>query len=93
MEAIQMQLNVLGKSDDELKYSLIQQQIDAINESVGKVRRKLFAELGEVKKQHALLMIEHQELKEKLRGSNGKVEYVYNQEGNLFLVREPEKAG
>ncbi len=55
MEYIQLQFN-LGPAH-------MQKQIFDLECSMGKVRRKLFAEMQEVRKQYAQLLKEHEDLK------------------------------
>ncbi|MFI5420119.1 MAG: hypothetical protein ACHQ1H_04050 [Nitrososphaerales archaeon] len=61
---IQLEFNFDNKTPDELRLSLMQAQIDQMGDSMGKVRRKMFAELGEMKKVCAVLQQENDELKE-----------------------------
>lgn len=91
--SVQLEFNIEGKSSEEMQLSLMQKQIDEMSDSVGKVRRKLFAELGEMKKLYAELQKENQELKNMLKEiKNEKTEWTYEKEGCLFDVREPQRA-
>lgn len=89
MGEIQLELNLKNESNAAASLSEIQHQIDTMNESMGKVRRRLFSELGEVKKALAEVQQENRELRQtvkKLR--NEKTEWVYNKDGQLFQVLE-----
>lgn len=87
MADFQLELNIEDRSPDELKIYIMQQQIDLLNESMGKVRRKLFAELGVLKKMHFDLQIENENLKKEFSSfKNEKTEWIYCQDG--YLLRE-----
>lgn len=93
MTAVQMEFNIDNKTDTELQLSLMQKQIDAACESMGKVRRKLFSQMTELKKEMAEIKLENEALKLKLGElTNEKAEWVYNKEGYLFDVREHQEA-
>lgn len=93
MSAIQLELNIHAESQEDFKLSCMQKQIDEICVSMGKVRRKLFAEMGEVKKLCHSLERENKELKSLLEDlKNEKVKWVYAQEGYLFNVSEHKEA-
>lgn len=86
---IQLQLNLENESPENLKLNAMQKQIDVMNESVGKVRKKLFAELGEFKKLLHLLKGENENLKQSIREIKGeKIEWLYTQEDSLFEIKE-----
>jgi len=90
-EAIQLELNIENKTPEEIRLSLMQKQIDQMNESMGKVRRKLFAEMGEMKKTYSQVQKENEELKSILRDlTKQKVEWMYSQNGFLFESHEPK---
>jgi hypothetical protein len=56
---------------------------------MGKVRRKLFGEMGEMKKCLTALQIENRELRDKLNElTNSKTEWIYQKEDYLFDVKE-----
>ena len=93
MEYVQLEFNVENKTPEEVWMSMMQKQIDLVCESAGKVRRKLFSEMGEMKKLYSELKQENQELKTLLRGiHNEKTEWIYTQNENLFHVREYHRA-
>lgn len=93
MEAVQLELNIENQSDSCLRLAEMQRQLDFMSESVGKVRRKLFSEMGEVKKMCVSLQEENRELKRMLRKlTNEKTEWIYGQNDCLFEVLEREQA-
>lgn len=84
----QLELNLENRTPHELQISIMQQQIDAMHESVGKVRRNLFAQMGEVKKLLHALQAQNQELQATVRLlKNEPTEWVYCQGDSLFDVR------
>lgn len=84
MSAIQLEFNLDDADEYDIRLSCMQRQIDAIGESMGKVRRKLFAELGEVKKVCFMLQQENESLKGMLKSE--KVEWKYSVNDKLFEV-------
>lgn len=93
MNEIQLELNVENRSESEIKLDMMQKQIEAIADSTGKVRRKLFAEMTEIKKACLALRLENQDLKDKLRSSsNEKVEWLYAKDEHLFILKESQIA-
>lgn len=93
MEAIQLELNLDNLEGNELTFSQMQKQIDDACESMGKVRRKMFAELGEVKKLVNLLQIENNELKEQLKNlKKEKNNWSYQHNGYLFSLSENKQS-
>ncbi len=94
MTAVQLEFNIENKSDEELRFDNMQKQIDIFCDSMGKVRKKLFAEQGELKKLCAKLATENQQMKDILDKINHeKIEWIYKTEdGCLFDVRRAEVA-
>lgn len=89
MAAVQLEFNLKDESYEDLKISAMQQQIDAMHASMGKVRKKLFGELSELKKACFSLQIENQSLKEVVRSIKGeKTEWVYLENGFLCNAKE-----
>ncbi len=87
--SMQLEFNIENKSSEEMKLSLMQKQIDEICDSMGKVRRKLFSEMSEVKKLYTELQKENQELKSMLKEINGeKTIWTYEKKDCLFDVQE-----
>ena len=93
---IQLEFNFENKTPEEMTLQMMQKQIDKMCLSVEKVRKKLFAELGEVKKLCVILQQENEELKSIVKEvRHGKTEWVYGkdrQEGLLFDVRKYQEA-
>ncbi len=86
---IQLELNFQEKSIQEMTLISMQTQLDAMQESMHKVRKKLFGELGEVKKLYAALFQENETLKIKINSlSNEKTEWFYKTEDALFEERK-----
>lgn len=89
MEAVQLELNIKEETAEGVRLSLMQSQIDAMNDSFGKVRRRLFAELGELKKTCFLLQTENENLKTKMRKiTNEETQWTYHEDYSLFDVRQ-----
>ena len=87
-ESIQLELNLQAKSQEQMTFDTMQKQIDLMYESMGKVRRKLFGEMGEIKKKYADLEQQHELLKIKLmQYTKQKTEWDYEIEGSLFDVK------
>jgi len=88
-ENVQLELNFQQKSATELTLSSMQQQLDAMNESMGKVRRKLFGEMGEMKKLYAALFAENETLKTQIKTlMPEKTEWLYQNGETLFEERK-----
>lgn len=91
--AVQLELNLESRSSHEMQLSLMQKQIDQMCDSMGKVRRKLFSEMSEMKKLFAQLEEENFNLKTTLKElKNERTEWTYGQNGCLFDVREHQEA-
>lgn len=85
----QLELNIEDKTPAEMQLHLMQKQIAEMNESMGKVRRRLFFELGSMKKDFADLAAENNKLRLQLNQMrNSSDEWVYGQEECLFKIRE-----
>jgi predicted nucleic acid-binding Zn-ribbon protein len=91
--SMQLELNFDNKSDSDVKLAAMQKQIDDAIESMGKVRRKLFSQMGDLKKDMELLKNENESLKEKIKSINEeKTEWEYKKTDCLFDVLEPAVA-
>ena len=85
---VQLELNLEEKTEADAKLDLMQKQLDAMNESMGKVRRKVFAEVGELKKLVFGLQQENETLKHQINMmQNKKTEWVYSQDQELFKIK------
>jgi hypothetical protein len=67
MNAIQLELNLDCVSQEAMEMLYMQKQVNEVHLSVNKVRRKLFAEIGELKKSLAEIQLENLQLKEQVR--------------------------
>lgn len=86
---VQLEFNFDNKTPDQMTLHLMQQQIDKIFTTTEKVRKRLFAELGDVKKSCFVLQQENQELKSILKEMGyAKSQYTYGQEYSLFDVQK-----
>lgn len=85
----QLELNLDDMTTQEFKMKQIQRDLEKLNDSMGKVRRKLFSELGEVKRLYAEMKKENDDLRSSLRElKNEKIEWEYSNfdAGYLFAV-------
>jgi peptidyl-tRNA hydrolase len=85
MNELQLEFNIENLSPLELKMQEMQKQIDSIEESAHKVRKKLFAKVGELEKLCAKMQKELDEKK-----SQDAVVFNYNKTDCLFEI---SKAG
>lgn len=89
MNAIQLEMNLDNKTEEECFKDLQDKRVDALCDSMGKVRRKLFAENTEMRKICAELKRENEDIKKLLAElKNEKVEWEYKKGDYLFNVRE-----
>lgn len=87
MEDIQLEFNLQDIPYDDHRIDQMQKQVDGACVMMNNVRKKLFAELGEVKKQVAALKKENEELRDKLKSfTNEKTEWIYDSEDRLFEI-------
>lgn len=85
MQPIQLEFNSIDIPVEEVKFLLMQKQLEAMNESMHKVRKSLFAQLTEVQKLCLSLKDENAELKNQLKDLRiVKNEWVYHQNDSLF---------
>ncbi len=88
-DPIQLELNLQDKSFEEMTLISMQKQLDAMSESMGKVRRKLFGEMGEMKKLYAALFQENETLRSKINSlTQEKTEWIYGNGECLFEQKE-----
>lgn len=89
---MQLELNIESKSEEELKSEIMQKQIDALSESLTKVRKKLFAEVGALKKLCGELHQANEILKTSIeRVDPEKIQWVYGEGESLFQVVEAQE--
>ncbi len=88
MTAIQLEFNLENETETDFRLSFMQRQIDEMNNSMGKVRRKIFSEVGELKKMCITLQAENSALKSSLMEiTNQKEKWVYNRSNLLFDIQ------
>jgi len=93
MEAQQLEFNLEDRTELQLQVEYMRKHIDDKCESMDKVRRKLFSELGELKKVCFRLMTENEELKAAIKEiRNEKTEWEYAKGDYLFNVREYQES-
>jgi hypothetical protein len=89
MIPIQLEFNIQDESEDAAKMRFLQKQIDTLNESMGNLRRKLFAQVGQLEKICQVLKLENQELKKTMQCKcNEQIEWEYGQGEHLFLMKQ-----
>lgn len=90
---IQLEFNFDNKTPEEMTLYIMQQQIDKLCVTTEKVRKKLFSELGEMKKVCAALQEENEQLKSTIQEiRHGKTQWTYRQNGYLFDVSKHQEA-
>lgn len=86
---IQLELNLNDETSDALKVVVMEKKLFELSDIMGKVRRKLFCELGEVRKVCDQLRDENRKLRELVANMTGrKPEWVYLQDGFLCDLKE-----
>lgn len=85
---LQLTLPFDEKDPVDLRLHQMQEQIDLMNQSMGKVRKRLFFELCEIKKRCDTLIHENQELKQQLQTlKDQKTEWIYGTSDYLFELK------
>lgn len=93
MNAIQLEFNVECKNPIDVRLAQMQQQLDLMNESLGKVRRSLFAKIGELNRVCQELDMQSHYMREDIKElKNEKTHWIYGQGDCLFDVRENQRA-
>ena len=87
MTAIQLEFNIDNKTPVEMEIHYLRKQIAEMNDSMGKVRRKLFAEMTETKRICAEVQKENESLRAMIHEKQP-IEWDYNKPGYLFDVKE-----
>ncbi len=88
----QLEFNLDNLSPKDLHLAQMQKQLDEACQSMGKVRRKMFAELGTFKHELERLMQENSQLKHQMMLMAGqKVEWSYWKDECLFKICEPSE--
>ncbi len=81
MNSIQLEFNLEDLSEKDLALLQMQRQINSACESMNKVRKKMFSELGELKKVISVLKQENIDLRQKLKE---RTEWIYHKDDCLF---------
>lgn len=88
MDALQLEFPSIGRSQEVLSLACLQAWVESNEVSMGKMRRRLFAEVGELKKENLEMKQELEHLKKKMREITGEQQqWVYKQEEFLFLAK------
>lgn len=87
MSDTQLDLNIDNLSQDQIAFNELKKKVEDLSESQGKVRKKLFAEVGELKKKNKLLEEEIERLK-LIIDPPKKSEFEYITDDSLFEVKE-----
>ena len=87
MNPIQLEFDLNNDAGKDPELISLRQEMEAMKESVGKVRRKMFAELGEMKKTYFAVYMELEKAKDDLRKlKNEKTDWIYMEGEHLFQV-------
>lgn len=93
MNAMQLEFNLKDESDVDVKLNIMSSHIASIDESMGKVRRKLFSQVCELNKLYLELKNENELLKQAIRElKNERTDWTFGQKGTLFDVPEFKEA-
>ena len=86
---MQLELNLENRSPLEMQVAIMQKQIDLLSESTAKTRKRLFAEIGDLKKTCQKLEQENQSLRIEIEISKSeKCEWRYLEGGSLFEYKQ-----
>lgn len=88
MNAIQLEINFKNENESDYRISQMETQLNQMHESMGKVRRKIFSEVGELKKLCQSLKEENESLKIALKELlNEKNTWEYGKDNCLFKIQ------
>jgi hypothetical protein len=87
MSDTQFDLNIDNLSKSEIEFNALKKKVEEIAESAGKVRKKLFAEVSELKKKNKILEDEIEALK-LIIDPPKKAEFEYITDDSLFEIKE-----
>lgn len=94
MEAIQLSFDIDTDQSQNFKMAFLQNQVDELYRSMGKVRRKLFSQMSELQKNINLLKTENEHLKSQIKDKrHEKTNWIYAQEDSLFDVQKYQASG
>lgn len=83
----QLELNIDNLSQEQIDFNALKKQVEEIALSAGKVRKKLFAEVGDLKKKNKILEEEIERLK-LIIDPPKRAEFEYITDDSLFEIRE-----
>ncbi len=95
---LQLEMNLDNLSNNDLKFVEMEKQINTMSESLHKVRKKLFAEIGELKKTLTSVQLSNVEILQQLHEANEKlgvrndVKFSYEKKDCLFSIAEVQEA-
>lgn len=84
---MQFEMNLDEELEMAIQLSSMEKQISEMYDSLGKMRRKLFSEMNDMKKSVFEIQQENVKLQEIIRNlKNEREEWLYHQKDNLFIV-------
>lgn len=95
---LQLEMNLDNLSNSDLKFVDMEKQISTMSESLHKVRKKLFAEIGQLKKTLQEVQLSNVEILQQLQEANEKlgkkneVKFDYEKKDCLFSITEAQEA-
>ena len=94
MNPIQLEFDLNNDAGKNPELISLRQEMEAMKESVGKVRRKMFAELGEMKKSYFAVYVELEKAKDDLRKlKNERTDWIYKEGEYLFQINHLPEPG
>lgn len=85
----QLEFNITNETELEIRISEMEKHIDEMHQTMDKVRKKLFSQLGDLQKLCLELQSENHNLKETIRRlMNEETTWVYAKKDRLFDLRE-----
>lgn len=89
MAPIQLEFNIIDENEDDVKISFLQKQIDKLNESMGKIRKKLFSQVTQLERLCFELKLENQELRKVIQCKQHEIiKWEYGQGEHLFSMKQ-----
>ena len=95
---LQLEMNLDNLNESDKKFVDIEKQISTMSESLHKVRKKLFAEIGELKKTLQSVQLSNVEILQQLQEANEKlavkneIKFSYEKKDCLFSIEEANEA-
>ena len=87
MSEAQLDLNIDNLTQSQIEFNELKKKVEEIAESAGKVRKKLFAEVTELKKKNKILEDEIERIK-LIIDPPKRAEFEYITEDSLFEIKE-----